>query len=147
MTYEIFQPNDSKHWTTWPARIVGLLEMLTGVGVALLGFYTIITAIMELGDAPETILGEDLTAIFGGLFLIFMGGLIIVGVIIFIIGLGLWKISTFALWLHILGIILYVGSGLLSLPSTINPADPQMISLVVSALFGIYLFLVRSNFH
>jgi hypothetical protein len=147
MTYEIFQPNDSKHWITWPARIVGLLEMLTGLGVILLGFYTIITAIMDLGETPETILGEDLTTLFGGLFLIFMGVLIVIGVIIFVIGLGLWNISVFSLWLHILGIVLYLGNGLLSLPSTINPTDPQILSLVFTAVFGVYLLLVRSNFH
>ncbi len=147
MTYETFQPNDTKHWITWLARIVGLLEMITGVGVILLGLYTIVTAIMDLENASATIIGEDLTAIFGGLFLLFMGGLIIVGGIILLIGLGLWKLSSFSLWLHILGVILYIGNGFLSLPATIDPLSLEILSLGAAAIFGIYLILIRSKFN
>ena len=147
MTYQTFEPRDTKHWTTWLARIVGLLEMITGAGVILLGLYTIVIALMDLNDAPPTIIGEDLTTIFGGLFILFMGGLIILGVLILFIGLGLWNLSTFSLWLHILGIILYMGSGFLFLPGTIDPLAPEVYSLIVPGIFGFYLFLIRSRFH
>ena len=147
MTYQTYQPNDTKGWTTWLARFVGLIEILVGVGIILLGLTTIIAGIIDLGDASDTIIGEDLTALFGGLFLLFMGGLIIIGAIVLFIGLGLWKLSSFSLWLNVLGVFLYVGSGLLSLPDTIDLLNPEILSLVIAAVFGLYLLLIKSKFH
>ncbi|PWI46543.1 hypothetical protein CEE45_16225 [Candidatus Heimdallarchaeota archaeon B3_Heim] len=147
MTYQTYQPNDTKGWTTWLARAVGLVEILIGVGIILLGLATIIAGIIDLGDASDTIIGEDLTALFGGLFLLFMGGLIIIGAIVLFIGLGLWNLSSFSLWLNVLGVFLYIGSGLLSLPDTIDPLNPEILSLVIPAIFGLYLLLIKSKFH
>jgi hypothetical protein len=146
MTYQTYAPNNTKHWTTWLARVVGLIEMLLGIGIILLGLYTIITAIVDLGDASDTILGQDLTALFGGLFLFFMGGLILVGAIILFIGFGLWNLTSFSWALNLLGVLLYVGNELLSLPATIDPLSSEIVSLVVTAIFGVYLILVRSKF-
>ncbi len=146
MTYQTYAPNDTKHWTTWLARVVGLIEMLLGIGIILLGLYTIITAIADLDNAADTILGTDLAGVIGGLFLLFMGGLIIVGAIILFIGFGLWNLTSFSWALNLLGVLLFVGNGLLSLPSTIDPQSPEIISLAIAAIFGVYLILVKSKF-
>ena len=146
MTYQTYTPNDTKHWITWLARIIGLIEMLLGIGIILLGFYTIITAIVDLDNAADTILGADLAGVLGGLFILFMGGLIIVGGIILFIGFGLWNLTSFSWALNLLGVLLFVGNGLLSLPSTVDPQSSEIISLVIAAIFGVYLILVRSKF-
>ena len=50
MTYQTYQPNDTKGWTTWLARFVGLVEILVGAGIILLGLATIIAGIIDLGE-------------------------------------------------------------------------------------------------
>ncbi|MHA2094118.1 MAG: hypothetical protein ACW98F_05760, partial [Candidatus Hodarchaeales archaeon] len=116
-------------------------------GIILLSLYTIASSLAILGDAPETIIGEDLTTLFGGFFLLFMGGLIFVGVIILFIGLGLWNLSRFSWALNLLAILLYVGFSLFSLPAVIDPLSNEILSLAFATFIGFYLFLIRSKFH
>ena len=137
--------DNTKDWTTWLARGVGLLEMLIGVGISLLGVYAIFSGIIDLDNAPETILGDQLTGIFGGIFLVLMGAVVLVGLLVLFVGWGMWQLSSGSWWVNIIVIILFLGNRLLSFSAAFDLYD--LLPLVLATTFGLYLFLIKSKFN
>ena len=135
-----------KHWFTYPARSVGLIEILAGIGCILISIYAIITGFTDLNNAPETLVGQGGVAIFGLLFIILIGVLAVGGVILLFIGIGMWKLNGFSLWLNILAIALYVGNTFPTLPEIVDLMDSQTVALITACIFGIYLLIVKFKF-
>jgi hypothetical protein len=128
------------------ASIIAVLLMLFGF-FTILGGIIVIAAFLGFGILGGAILGLDLAAMG-----ITIGVIIfLIGFIMFLAGIGLWKLRKWALYLVALPVLLYVvlvvlgsvlggGIGALSLGLCASPV------FVIALIFTIYFIAIRKNF-
>ena len=130
--------------------VVAILEMLVGALVLLLGGLFLIASLGLLGEDFTSVWEETIASTLGAVFGILAAGVLFVGFLVFIVGYGLWKLSSAAWWVST---IVY---GLLSISISLNyniylshiqasNFSDLLIPIITIGLF-IYFLTVKDKF-